>query len=274
MTSPRNATDGPGGRYYTWRSEKFHSVTKIIGGGIPKPALINWAKKFTAEYACDNLAQLNALLAPNGEGVVDRDGAVDWLKGAAFRDRDRKADLGTYVHNATEAYVLGKPFPAWPPLVKPRMLAFERFLARYEPTYEATEASVYNRTEKYAGTLDAILMIGRGPHAGRRFVGDTKTGGKSIYPEVALQLAAYRYAEFIGLPDGSEKEMTPVDGAVALHLPESGDFDLIQVDAGPDVFRAFLYVREVFRFTSETAKTVLLGTLPYDVVPVEVEELV
>lgn len=261
--SPRNATTAASGkRFYSWRDENYWSVTTIIGGGVPKPALINWAKKFTAEYACDNIEKLNALLEPAGdEGAVDRDGAVDWLKGAAFRDRDRKADLGTYVHNATEAYVLGKPFPAWPVTVLPRMKAFERFLAKYEPDYELTEASVYNRTEHYAGTLDAIATIGRGPHKGRRFVVDTKTGGKAVYPEVALQLAAYRFAEFIGLPDGSEEPMRPVDGAFALHLPESGEFDVVDVQADQEVFRAFLYVREVFRFTSETSKAVLRGTL-------------
>jgi hypothetical protein len=226
VTSPKQATTSASGkRFYSWRDEAYWSVTTIISGGVPKPALINWAKKFTAQYACDNIDKLDALLVPDSEGAVDRDGAVDWLKGAAYRDRDRKADLGTYVHAATEAYVLGKPFPTWPPIVLPRMRAFERFLAKYEPDYELTEASVYNRSEHYAGTLDAILTVGRGPHKGRKFVADLKTGGKAIYPEVALQLAAYRYAEFIGLPDGSEEAMRDVDGAVALHLPETGDFD-------------------------------------------------
>jgi len=268
MTSPKQATTARSGqRFYSWRGENYWSVTTIIGGGIPKPALINWAKKFTAEYACDNIAKLNALLAPDADGNVDRDGAVDWLKGAAFRDRDRKAELGTYLHDATEAYVLGKPFPKWPPIVLPRMRAFERFLAAYEPSYEATEASVYNRTERYAGTLDAILTVGRGPHKGRKFLADMKSG-KAIYPEVSLQLSAYRFAEFVGLPNGDEAPMIPVDGAVGLHLPETGGFDLVDVQADEETFRAFLYVREVFRFTSETSKAVLRGTLATDEVEV------
>ena len=263
MTSPKQATTARSGqRYYTWRNERYWSVTTIISGGVPKPALINWAKKFTAEYACDNIKKLNGLLEPDDQGLVDRDGAIEWLKGAAYRDRDRKADIGTYVHAATEAYVLGKPFPEWPLPLRPRLLAFERFLAAYEPIWEATEASVYNRSEHYAGTLDGIATIGRGPHKGRKLIGDTKSG-KAIYPEVSLQLSAYRHAEFIGLPDGDEAAMPATDGAFALHLPESGDYEVFNVQADEETFRMFLYCREVFRWTTEMSKGVL-GPLATD----------
>jgi hypothetical protein len=256
MTSPKNATTARSGqRYYSWRGERYWSVTTILGGGLPKPALINWAKKFTATYAVENLDKLTKLLEPDTDGEVDREGAIDWLKNAAFRDRDRAADLGTLVHAATEAYVLGKPYPAWPPLVKPRMLAFEQFLKDFEPEYSATEASVYNRTQRYAGTLDAIATIDD-----RTILLDTKTSKKAIYPDVALQLAAYRFAEFIGLPDGSEEQMHPVTGCAALRLGED-DYELIDVRADRDVFQVFLFVREVFRWTSETSKSVLLGPL-------------
>jgi hypothetical protein len=264
VTNPKNATTGRDGRFYTFRGERYWSVTTIINGGIPKPALINWAKKFTAEYACDNIKKLNALLEPE-DGTVDRDGAVEWLKGAAYRDRDKKADIGTFIHGATEAYVLGKPFPEWPLPLAPRMRAFERFLSAYEPVWEATEASVYSHTERYAGTLDGIATIGRGPHKGRKLIGDTKSG-KAIYPEVALQLAAYRNAEFMELPDGSEVPVPDTDGAFALHLPETGDYDAFLVETGEEVYRTFLYCREVFRWMNEISKGVLgpLVTEPVD----------
>jgi hypothetical protein len=254
VTSPRNASSRGGKRFYSWRDESFWSVTTIISGGLPKPALINWAKKFTAEFAVSNFEALTALVES------DPDGAVDWLKGAAYRERDRKADLGTYLHAAMEAHSLGKPFPEWPAQVRPRMEAFLRFCEQHDPKYIATEASVYNRTQRYAGTLDAIVELG-----GRRYVLDMKSS-KDIYPDVALQLAAYRHAEFIGLPDGSEAPMHDTDGAVALHLADgedgAGEWKLLEVDAGEDVFRFFLYVREVFRWQEERAKTVLLGHFP------------
>jgi hypothetical protein len=258
MTSPRNATTKPatGKRFYSWRGEAYWSVTTIIGGGIPKPVLVNWAKKFTAEYAVDNFDKLTKLLEPDKDGNVDREAAVDWLKGAAFRDRDKKADLGSSLHVATEAYVLGKPMPMWPLPIRPRMGQFLAFLQDWEPEYHQTEASVYSRTQRYAGTLDAICTI-----KGRRVLLDYKSG-KGVYPEVALQLAAYRYAEFIGLPDGAEALMPAVDACAVLHLPDDGDYDLIEVRADKDVFNSFLYAREVFRWLEEGSKSALLGPIP------------
>jgi hypothetical protein len=94
----------------------------------------------------------------------------------------------------------------------------------------------------------------------RRYLLDMKTG-KGVYPEVALQLAAYRNAEFIGLADGSEAEMPDVDACAVLHLPEAGGYELVDVRADADVFRTFLYVREVFRWQNEASKSVILGPL-------------
>nr|MBA2643598.1 hypothetical protein [Actinomycetota bacterium] len=166
------------------------------------------------------------------------------------------ADLGTAIHEAVEAYVLGKPMPPWSDAVAPRMRQFERFLADYSPEYEATEASVYNRTERYAGTLDAIALVG-----GRKLVLDTKTG-KALYPEVGLQLAAYRHAEFIGLADGSEGEMPETDGAAGLHLADD-DYAFLDVQADAEVFRTFRYAREIFRWTDALSKGVIRGPVPF-----------
>jgi hypothetical protein len=266
-------TTKSGARWYDWKGERFWSVTTIIAGGYPKPVLINWAKKFTAEYAVDNFPKLTALLEQDTDGTIDRQGAIDWLKSAAFRERDKKGDLGTSVHNAIEAHVLGKPTPEWPLPLRPRMLAFERFLAEYEPRFipasladpaEAVtsgvllaEAPVFNRTQHYAGTLDGIVEIG-----GRTLVLDVKTSAKGIYPEIALQLAAYRFAEFVGLPDGSEQALPQTQGAVALHLPEDGTYELREIQADEETFRHFLYVREVYRYIKDIADGVIRGVVP------------
>lgn len=251
MTNPKQATSRGSKRFYTWREENYWSVTTILQA-VAKPALINWAKKFTAEYAVAHIDSLVQLVND------DPDGAIDWLKGAAYRDRDKKADLGSAVHAATEAYVLNKPYPDWPALIKPRMLAFQQFLEQHEPEFVATEASVYNRSERYAGTLDGIVRF-KGLGDGL-LVGDYKTG-KAIYPEVALQLAAYRNAEFIGLPDGSEAPMHPTVGAFGLHLPSEGGYELVDVDTGPEVFQTFLFCREMFRWAEQGSKRVLRGPL-------------
>lgn len=274
MAEPRNARKDGGKRLYSWRDEGFWSVTSIIKGGLPAPVLVPWGIRETGLGAITGRKVLAEMLAscqtPDTctKARLQEDLCPDcfetlrWLKDRPYAQRDRAAELGTYVHDAAEAYALGKPYPRWPLPVQPRMDAFVRFLADYQPVYEMTEASVFNRTEKYAGTLDAIATIG-----GRRLLLDTKTG-KGVYPEVALQLAAYRHAEFIGLPDGSEAPMPQVDGAAALHLPEVGGYELIEVRADAEVFTAFLYVRETFRFAEETSKTVILG--PYNEVALAV----
>lgn len=262
---PRNATTKAGGaRFYEWRSERYWSVTTIIGGGVPKPALLPWGIKSVAEGAVTKRDTLRAMLndcktpeaCADGHFCEACDQTVRWLKSVPYTKRDRAADLGTLIHAWIEAHRLGKPMPVCPPDVIPYLRAFERFLADFNPVYEATEASVYNRTQRYAGTLDAIVTL-QLPLAAApaRFILDAKSG-KGVYPEVGLQLAAYRYAEFIGLPDGGEAPMPAVDGALALHLAPLR-YRLIEVRADEDVFRSFLFAREVFRWQEETAKTVL-----------------
>lgn len=265
MSSPKNATTGRSGkRFYSWRSENYWSVTTIIGGGVPKPALLPWGIKMVAEGAVTSRDVVAAMLrkceTPEACAKGDFCGrcteTIRWLKGLPYAKRDAAADLGTEVHVAAEAHSLGKPMPPWSPLVKPYMASFERFLADFQPVFTATEASVYNRTQRYAGTLDAIATLTL-PMQEKPVTAllDVKTG-KGVYSEVGLQLAAYRHAEFIGLPDGSEADMPDVDGGLCLHLTPDG-YRLIEVRCDDEVFRAFLYAREVFRWLEETSKSVL-----------------
>ena len=251
MTAPKHATTRGGKRTYSWRNEEFYSVTTIIGGGIPKPALLPWGIKMVAEGAVDAIESgyLADMVAH------DRDGAIRFLKGLPYAKRDAAGDLGTLVHAWIEAHSLKRPMPKPPPLVQPYLEAFQQFLADFDPAFTATEASVYSRAERYAGTLDSIVTLTLPLHESASYILDAKTG-KGVYPEVGLQLAAYRHAEFIGLPDGSEAPMPQVDGALCMHLTPEG-YRIVEVRADDDVFAAFLYAREVFRFATDTSKSVL-----------------
>lgn len=258
MTPPRDAREVRGKRFYDWAGERFWSVTTIIGNGCPKPALLPWGIKKVAEGAVE--AVQKGSLVPMVE--QDPDAAVAFLKGLPWAQRDRAANLGTDIHQAIEAVQLGRPMPPWPLPLRPYMESFAGFVRDFSPSFEMAEETVYNRAESYAGTLDAIAVIG-----GNRVLLDAKSGS-GIYPEVALQLAAYRNAEFRGLPDGSESPMPPVDGAMALHLRQDG-YTLYDVEAGPEVFTAFLYVREVFRWMEVTSKGVIRGALSPATLPRE-----
>ncbi len=258
--APRNAHSLGSHRYYQWRNEKFWSVTTIIKGGTPAPSLKRWGEGVVAEGAVEAFER--GILG----GLVeqDRDAAVKFLRELPYTRTARAADLGTRIHAAVEAHSTGKPMPAWQDDEKARMGHFLQFLEDYRPEFIASEATVYNRRQGYAGTFDGIAVID-----GRALMLDMKTG-RGIYPEVGLQLAAYRFGEFIGLPDGTEHPVPETTGAVALHLTDDG-YTLLEVDAGEDVFRAFLYIREVHRWAEETSKRVLLAPLKKPDAPAVVE---
>ena len=245
MTGPVNSTtDRWGNRAYTWNGEEFESVTTILKG-IPKEALIGWAANVTADAAIE-AAKTGAL-----EKLIEQDeaGARKFLTQARFTKRDDAADAGSLIHRAIEAHILGAEAPVVPITLRASMDTFHQFEAEYQPVWEASEATVYNRTDGWAGTLDAICVIG-----GRRIILDVKSG-KNAYPEHAVQLNAYARGEFIGLPDGTEHPMPELDGAAVLHLRPRG-FKLIDIpldDRVYGVLRTAADMREWLRVTSKTA---------------------
>lgn len=276
MSGPKHArkTWTTKGRTYQHprTGETAWSVTTIIDGGLPKKQLVGWAAREVAEFAVANHGVIETMLAgvrlvpeidveigPRGgrketrtytHRISDPDAvaaAVDYLKGSPYRSRDRKADIGTLVHQYVEAVILGTPMPEVPPDAAAHMAQFDAFVRRFEPEFIAAETTIWNRTEAYAGTLDWIARIG-----GRTLLVDTKTG-KDIYSDVALQLAALGHGEFVLMADGSEEPLPEVEGYAALHLTADGAW-LRPVHVTERTWDTFRYVREVFRWDSELSQ--------------------
>lgn len=246
MTSPRNATSTANGRVYKWGDEEFASVTTIIGAGIPKPALKAWGERTVAEFAFDQRDVWSNMT---------RADAVDWLKRAPFRNTDAAATKGTSVHEWAEAYILGQPMTEPPAEQQPYVRAFLDFLDDWQPDYEMTEFTVYSREHGYAGTSDLAFRI---PALGYTLA-DYKTS-KGIYPEVAVQLSAYRHAEFIGGHDGSEVPVPSFDSCAVLHLTPKG-YALVPVDAGDEAFAVFLHAKAIREFCGAQGKAMLRSPL-------------
>lgn len=246
MTSPKNATTTKSGRTYTWGDESFTSVTTLLGA-LSKPALVNWAAKTVAEYAVAHMAEIHAL------AKADPDGAVRALKGSPWQQRDKAADLGTYVHDQIEARILGQTPAAPPDEVALRVGYFDDFCRDYQPVFEASEATVYSRDAKYAGTLDSIAMIG-----GERFIIDVKTTKSGVYPEHALQLAAYAHAEFIGAPDGTEVSLPQIDAGAVLWISPTG-YQFVRVRIDTAIYDAFLDIANAWAFQNVIGKSAILG---------------
>lgn len=276
---------------------RLWSVTTIIGC-LDKPALLYWAAEQTALAA---IAAAESL--PQRLREEDQESVVKWLRDARFRrpkGRLSNAQLGTCAHTACEEYALTGVRPDAGRLadiirqeggprfngidtetaVLSRMLdQFDRWLQRFQPEYQATEVVVYHPTMGYAGTADAYLTVGGVPlivdYKSSRDGYDSKGQAKGPYPEAALQLAAYRHAEFAAvwrprrteqfrrryyLLSEAEREMAvpvpEVDGGAVIHITPD-HCELFPVRCDEAVHRAFLHVQEASRWVNGLSKQVV-----------------
>lgn len=220
------------GHSYTLGGAKVPGVTTVLNA-LAKPGLINWAARTAAEYAVDHWDVLT------GQPVSER---LAEIRGAHNRTKTSAATRGTRVHTFAAKLYAGEPVDV-PDELAPMVDAYARFLDAWHVEPVHAELPVCSVPYRYAGTLDAVIRV---PKLGTVLV-DVKTGG--VFREVALQLAAYRYASH-GLGDAGMFELPPVDGAYVAHvLPDS--VELLPVDAGENTWRTFLYLLTVYRWTLE-----------------------
>ena len=255
---------------------KFHSVTTLIGA-LDKPALIYWSAEQTALAAVRSAGSLERRIEEEGEENV-----VKWLRDARFRQpkgRRTAAELGTAVHAACEEYGLTGVKPEVDAEVQPFLDRFDEWAARFQPEYVAVEATVYSPSRGYAGTCDGFFRLQGVPLIldYKSTVKDVDSQGRATkpYPEVALQLAAYRHAELLApfrirryerhrrrfyLLNETERAMAvpvpEVDGGVVIHLTPNR-CTAYPVNCGLEVFERFLFVAEAFRWTDDMAKRVI-----------------
>lgn len=224
------------GHSYTIDGEPADGVTTLIGDGMPKPALINWAAKTTAGYAVDHWDDLAQLT------ISQR---LKELEGARFADRDTAANRGTEVHNIAEKLMHGEEVDVPDPIAG-HVESCVKFLDEWQPQPVITEAVVGHRRWRYAGKLDFVADV---PRLGRVLM-DYKTSRSGIYGEVALQLSAYANAENYVDTNQDEQPMADLghnlDRAYAVWIRGDG-YDLYPLDIGPDTFKAFLHVATVAR---------------------------
>lgn len=264
MTVPKQSRqrndDGP--RTYAWPPQPPHemevlSVTTAMKS-LNKPFLVGWAAKMTAECAVEDMAIIQAML----EKKNGKKAALDYLKQARYRDAGGKADRGTVVHSAVEAYLAGKkidldhvqfqleekdvPEHLWAATYK-MIDGVMEFLYDFEPEVIQSEATVYSREHEYAGTLDILAKV---------VVGRTKLpvvidfkASKAIYNETAMQLTAYGRADFVGMDDGTEVPLLPsgdpVKHGIVVRPTASGKYEHANFDLTDEVMDKFLACLEL-----------------------------
>lgn len=227
------------GRNHTYQDGEraIVGVTTIISKGLPKPALVSWAARETAEFAADHVGLLNNL---------EREEAVDLLKGAPWRDRDRAANRGTEVHGLAEKLAQGVEVDVPEELVG-HVDAYLKWREEWQPTEEMVEVPVLNRTWRYAGTADRISLID-----GKRTLIDFKTNRSGPFGEVALQLCAYGRAEVYLDGKGREQPMPEIEQYLCVWLKADG-YEVLRVDVGEREWQTFLWIYEVGRWLEERA---------------------
>ena len=229
--------------------ERLPGVTSILDAGLPKKALINWSANATAEYAIDNWDDLAKL--PPSERLKK-------LKGGRYEAKDQAANRGTQVHKMGERLIAGEQVVV-PDLIRPYVDSYVRFMDEFQLRARHIEALVYSETHRYVGTLDIFgdILLPDMPeyeHLPRDEDGfvcdcliDAKTNRSGIFGETALQLAGYRYAEFMQ-PDPHDPDtafdMPDVTWTGAVWIRPDG-YSLVPVEASEDEHRSLLYARQV-----------------------------
>lgn len=228
--------------------ERVPGVTTLAGNGLPKPALLNWAGEATAEYAMDNWDDLTTL-SPSER--------LKRMKGGRYEKRDAAANKGTAIHKLAERLIAGERVTV-PEELTGYVQACVAFLDDFSVRQVYVEAVVYSETHRHVGTTDLIAdvllpdmpeyeHIGRDEDGYSRGLLDWKTGRSGIFGDAALQLVAYRHSEFLVDPESGETvDMPAVDFCAGIHLRANG-YTLVPLVTDDEVYRDFLYVKEVAR---------------------------
>jgi hypothetical protein len=238
-------------------------VTSVVGM-LPKPFLQFWNAKMVAELAVDSLPIIEQMAAR------DRQGAVDYLKGAARRYTKARSDIGSQAHDLFERMIRGERVARVHLDMDPYRFRFAEFLDTVQPELIRAEDIAWSDTHGYAGSFDAILSVrlnedNEPDPAGEPalVIADWKTS-KSTYPDVALQMSAYAHADRIISPTGDSEPMPEFDGACVLHItPEGWEFlpvaiDVIKIDGVEyNVFDVFLSLRHTFTWDRVISRSVL-----------------
>ena len=109
------------------------------------------------------------------------------------------------------------------------------------------ESPVANITPGAAGTIDLVADLADG----YRWLLDLKTTRSGIFREVALQLAAYRYAEWVLDPAGTVTPMPAVDRVGAVWLQADRTYELLPIQADQQALAIFRAAKLVAAFADQ-----------------------
>jgi hypothetical protein len=262
VTAPRAAKDSLAGRRYTivypdGTEAKLPGANTALSA-LDKPGLTIWKQKRIAYGIAHDPHRLE----------MAKDWSTVWTAVRSCLDESsHEADLGTSVHAVTAAIDLGEPID-WRTMLVPGIEREEAepyvnqwVQCKHDHRIEivAVETTVWNRTHDYAGTFD---LVGKFPaiESELPLIADKKTGS-AVWPDTALQLAAYANGEGTYSVETGTGPMPPVshDLGVVIHL-QPNRYAVVPMQLR-DAWRAFLAARQAFKWASEHSKHAVLPIL-------------
>lgn len=232
------------GHSYTLDGVRLPGVTTILDA-LRKKGLEEWAGNVTAEAAVNRWDEL---------ATMTHTQKLDTLRRVRWDARDAAALNGTQIHALAERLVAGEDVEV-PPAQHGSVQAVARLMDALGMDPVMRERPVLHPAHRWAGTFDLLCGIG-----GTLWLVDWKTG-KGIYPETALQLAAYAHAAYVQREDGTLIEWVPPERAGAVHIT-ADSAELLPIDwaVTEEAYTVFRYVAQVSAWSERVSAARKDGT--------------
>ena len=216
--------------YYHFNDHRYVSVTTVLQV-IDKPALRTWLAKQAARTVLEN---------PEVYNTAEK--AIAYISSK----RDTAADRGTDVHKIAARFLNMETTEE--DKKSPFFDSIESFFEMAHPKPELVEQVVFSDKWGYAGTVDLVAIF----PDNHRWVVDWKTG-KRVYPEHALQVAAYAACESMWTPyaspaaGGTITPLPKIEKRAIVLLKTGGIFEFVAIDGAND-FETFLAVKKLWEW--------------------------
>lgn len=230
-------------RWYTWQGVRYPSVTSIPKMAGLSEGLYRHFIGSLINYVLANAPDIHMRIAANDERELKVLRSALWK---ASEGDDTRRVQGIAIHHA--AATGQRPEDVHPDLA-PKLRQYLDWRDQSGAQVLASEFTVWNLSEGYAGTADLLVRFADGSV----WLVDLKTG-KGLYAEHAMQLSGYLMGEFVGRDDVVDDRLTDllrqVSGVAILHLtddPAPTGWEFVGLDAAklPMVWTAY---RGVIRY--------------------------
>lgn len=228
-TNEKNKRRG-GFYWHPETNEPFVSVTTVIDQALKKDQLENWKMQqvYRSVLRDPQISEREALQAP-------------------WKAADSAKSTGSTVHSLIESYRVSQAL-AEPSVPEFKLFAdaFYQWIKDYKVRVVENEKTVFSHRFGYAGTLDMLCTFGDDP--GLVLV-DFKTS-KGIYPQVFLQLSAYK--------QGLSEQGIEVNRMVAVVLKKDDQGNptgKYVAEEGTDELGTFLSLKKIWEWQNRALLT-------------------